>query len=438
MAPKSTPWHWLISPWSAERLSLLTARWQNLKDSLRQPNQSIGRQTVGCAATHGIHEACNFGCTACYLGKQANHQPPLAQSEVKDQLDRIREALGEGGNVQITSGEVTLLPVEHLIDYCRYAKSIGLSPMVMTHGDTFQQNPDYLKRLLRESGLRKLSIHVDSTQRGRQAMPKPSSEKALHPVRDALANLFRSVQKEQAIRLKLAHTLTIDPQNLDQIKDVIPWFLTNLDIFRLISFQPVAQTGRTRSAGGLSSQVVWERIESAFQRSLEPHAILFGHPDCTRLGLFAAILGAKKPLILEAVRKSNIMDKAFVAAVLRDFGGVVINERPLSEILLKCLGVLVQRPAWLGRIPLYFLRRSLQEYRNWGHVFKALFSFQFRIRLFAVVVHDFMDEATLLSEKGQERSANCAFQVPHQGEMVSMCRFNASGLRTESYAARQV
>ena len=61
--------------------------------------------------------------------------------------------------------------------------------------------------------------------------------------------------------LRAAHTLTVSRDNLDGILSVIDWCLHNRDVFGLVSLQPVAQVGRTRSAlGGVRADELWERI----------------------------------------------------------------------------------------------------------------------------------------------------------------------------------
>ena len=45
-----------------------------------------------------------------------------------------------------------------------------------------------------------------------------------------------------------------------------------------------------------------------------------------------------------------------------------------------------------------------------------------------------MGEAELATDKGKERLDHCAFRVPIDGELVSMCQVNSTGLREEVYA----
>ena len=218
-----------------------------------------------CGATHGVLERCDFACTSCYLGEEANSAVPLPREEVFDQLDQLRRFLGPQGKAQITSGEVTLLPRETLGEYVRYAIRIGLDPMVMTHGRRFLEEPDYLQELIEKDGLEKISIHVDSTQRGREEWSPSVTESQLNTLRDQYANLIRDMRAKTGKKLHAAHTVTVTQQNLDQIPDIMGWLVRNLDAFRMVSFQPVAEVGRTQDEAISGPQLsdIWKRISSS-------------------------------------------------------------------------------------------------------------------------------------------------------------------------------
>ena len=114
-----------------EKNLLLAERWRTLPSSIKTMNQLAGKTAVACGATHHVMERCNFSCTCCYLGAEANKTEPLPFEEVREQLDLLRAHLGARGKVQITAGEVTLLPVEDLGRIIEYA----LSDRVRSYGD---------------------------------------------------------------------------------------------------------------------------------------------------------------------------------------------------------------------------------------------------------------------------------------------------------------
>jgi hypothetical protein len=104
----------LLQPVSPERRRVNAVRFLDLPDSLKTPEQIIGFAHHSCGATHGLLESCDFACTSCYLGEEANAAEPLSREEVFQQLDQLREFLGPQGKAQITAGEVTLLSRETL------------------------------------------------------------------------------------------------------------------------------------------------------------------------------------------------------------------------------------------------------------------------------------------------------------------------------------
>src|SRR5436309_13285444 len=239
-------WGLFRDPATPEKRALLAERWAGLAPALRLPGQGLGQQATGCGATIGIQPRCDFACTGCYLGHQANEVPALPTAAVLRQLDALRSWLGPKSNVQITDGEVTLRPVEELTEILRYARSIGIVPMVMTHGDSFRRRPGLLEQLMEEGGLTEVSIHVDITQRGRDGHRAPASELELMALRDEFAGMVRAARRRTGRPLRAATTLTITRQNLPQVADVVHWTVRNRDAFSLISFQPLAQVGRTR------------------------------------------------------------------------------------------------------------------------------------------------------------------------------------------------
>src|SRR5687768_80080 len=172
----SRAWALFRDPATAEKRALLAARWASLDPAMRLPGQGLGQKATGCGATIGIQPRCDFSCTGCYLGREANHIPALPTAAILRQLETLRAWLGPKSNVQITDGEVTLRPVEELVEILRHARSIGVIPMVMTHGDSFRLHPGLLERLMEEGGLTEVSIHVDITQRGRHGVRVPKSE----------------------------------------------------------------------------------------------------------------------------------------------------------------------------------------------------------------------------------------------------------------------
>ena len=431
-----------MNPVSSERHRVNSTRWQDLPDRLKTPEQIVGMAHHSCGATHGVLERCDFACTSCYLGEEANAAAPLPREEVfaqlaEEEMDHFR-FLGPQGKAQITSGEVTLLPRETLGEYVRYAIRIGLDPMVMTHGRRFLEEPDYLQELIEKDGLEKLSIHVDSTQRGREEWSPCVTESQLNAVRDRYANLIRDMRAKTGRKLHAAHTVTVTPQNLDQIPDIMDWLVRNLDAFRMMSFQPVAEVGRTQdeAISGLQLTDIWERICDTLGVSLNRDAMHFGHPECHIMIPVVVARAGDQLSVLETVRSSKSWDRSYLRRLLRVVGGYTVRGKSRAENLSGITSLALRSPLLLLETLVY------GAYRIWGNrrelarvILAAIRSRDLSVRPLALVVHKFMSPGELDSQLGKERLKACTFRVPVDGEMISMCELNATGLRSQLHPA---
>ena len=197
--PKPTRWQarWdaFRRPIHGEKNDLLKRRWQSLPPELKVPNQISGQHLTHCGFTLGA-SYCSFHCTHCYLPKNANEVPIPSLAQMKEQIDANRRFQGPGGGLQITGGDVADAywksgRQDELVEIVRYATGLGLVPMVMTHGQTFLEHPEFLERLMVEGGLKQVSVHIDMTQAGRHGYPiqRVKSEADLHPIREAFTQL---------------------------------------------------------------------------------------------------------------------------------------------------------------------------------------------------------------------------------------------------------
>ena len=436
------PLRLLREPIPLEKKDLLRRRWNSLDARWRVEAQGYGQQATGCGATVGIQPRCDFDCTGCYLGEGANRVAPLRLEEIFRQLDRLRDHLGPKGNVQITDGEVTLLPREDLAAILRHARSIGLIPMLMTHGDTFRRRPDLLPFLVLEGRLTEVAIHVDSTQRGRRGHKGAANEAALMPLREEFAAMIRRVRSSTGRPLRAATTLTITRENLDAVPGIVDWCLRNRDAFGLISFQPVARVGRTREElESVGSDDLWERIA----RGLAPYGFrmngrppfLFGHPACTRLeALTVYQYGPGKPRVLQILRDGRPEDEEIVRQYFaRGLGGVNFRDDSGFERACRILGIFLANPAWLmGPARRWFSSRIAALGTGIPGLLLDIIRRRVRMDGFTVTSHHFMSRDEIDTPKGRERLAACVFRVPIDGRMVAMCEVNAAGGRETVYA----
>ena len=183
----------------AETRAVLATAWDGLPPALRLPTQFLGRYYAGCAATIGAMPRCDFTCSGCYLGPDANRMRPRPVDELKAQMRLIRSWLGPAGNLQLTDGEVTLRPESELAELIAYARAIGLVPMLMTHGETFRRKPGLLERLM-QAGLTEVSFHVDTTMRGRRdGYADARSEAELDGLRAEFAAMIRAARRRTGV-----------------------------------------------------------------------------------------------------------------------------------------------------------------------------------------------------------------------------------------------
>lgn len=429
-------------PATAEKRAILAERWETLDPALRLPGQGLGRKATGCGATIGIQPRCDFACTGCYLGNEANDIPALPTAAILRQLDELRRWLGPKSNVQITDGEVTLRPVDELTEILRYARSIGAIPMVMTHGDNLRRQPGLLERLMVEGGLTEISIHVDITQRGRDGYRVPKSELELMPLRDEFAAMVREARRRTGLPLRSAMTLTVTRDNLPQMADVVRWLIRNRDAFGLVSFQPLAKVGRTRkNQQGVTADALWREVSRAtadFGVELDGTGPMhFGHTECTRFVPLVAIeRPGEAPRLFRAIR-----DEPEDVAIMSEFfanglgGATFRDDRPLEKVA-RFLGMARAAPAWtLGRVRRWASDRCRREV---GISLSRLLLETLRGRLrfdgITLTSHHFMSPEETRTPVGQQRLAACVFRLPYKGEMVPMCRMNAEGVRERFYA----
>src|ERR1700674_4583547 len=247
-------WNAFRRPIAEEKTRVLKERWESLPLELRTNNQISGRHLTHCGFTLGA-SYCSFHCTHCYLPKNANEIPIPSLAQVKEQIDANRRLQGPGGGLQITGGDVADAywksgRGDELIEIVRYAISVGSIPMLMTHGQTLIEHPEFLERLMVEGGLRQISVHVDMTQAGRHGFPigRIKCEADLHPVRQAFTDLALGIREKTGLLLEYALSFTVTRRNIDDVPEVIRWYLADPQrsyVWRMLSFQPEADTGRT-------------------------------------------------------------------------------------------------------------------------------------------------------------------------------------------------
>lgn len=421
-------------PVSREKRDLLAARWQELSPELRTEWQVVGRQLVHCGYTMGP-SYCSFGCTHCYLPRNANRVPLPSLETMKTQIDANRRLLGPDSGLQITGGDVVDAYCRadrrhELLEIVRYAVDMELVPMLMTHGQRLLEEPELLVRLVAEAGLRKIALHIDMTQAGRPGFPirSLSRESDLHPVRDAFVDLIHEVRERTGIRFHAAHTVTVTERNFESLADIFEWFVGDprrIAAFGMISLQPEADVGRTRfSNSPVTPDAVWQRLCEALGVELDRDNLWFGHPDCS--SMTTALLRPRDRRAINLM-PSDESGRRFVGALLASFGGVGSRGHDHRRANLQRLGVLLRRPAFLWRALCFVVQLARRERLGLGFVMDLL---RGRARPLNIVLHNFMssDELARGGEIVEKRLAACSFRgaVERDGEWVAvpMCSMN--------------
>jgi hypothetical protein len=438
-------WNNLRHPVYPELRGRLSELWAQMPEELRTPQQMVGRYSAGCSATIGVMPKCDFTCTGCYLGEEANRIPRLSVAEIKQQMDVCRKHLGPWGNIQLTDGEVTLIPADELVELIRYALSIDLIPMVMTHGDTFVRRPGLLERLVVEGNLAEVSIHIDVTQHGRRSIRAPQTEAELMPVRDQFAQLVRDVRRKTGKPLRAVASVTIVPQNLNDVAAITEWHKRNVDVFSLVSFQPIAQVGRTLDGlgDGIELEILWDQVAQAIYGSAAEKErllngwVLFGHPGCSRyVPGTVAITRGEEPRYVTLHDKTDPRNDLPLLEFMKFYGGLQLRSgEALPLVAARFLGMGLRHPLRVLFTGVPFLSHLLRRFdakHPWRFAWNVLTG-RTKLHHLSLVSHHFMSRAVIETPVGRERLEQCIFRVPIDGKMVSMCEVNALGVREKLY-----
>jgi hypothetical protein len=418
----------------------LQRRWQELPGSVQTAAQSVGRHAVGCEGTHGVFPKCNLTCLPCYHSKDANKvrvDGDHTVAEVTRQMAFLRQERGPHAHAQLIGGEVSLLSPDAHAAALAAMRAHGREPMSMTHGDF---DLDYLRALvLGPDGrprLRRVSFaaHFDSLMRGRRGIPRPRSEAELNPYRARFADMFRRLRREHGVRSYLAHTMTVTPQNLAEVGEVVA-SVPSMG-YSMMSFQPAARVGDDRRWRGDLDEVgiddVWQQIEGGVRRRVAWEAVQFGDPRCNRTAFGLRVDGDWFPF-LDPNEPGDLEMRDWFYSHLAgmEFVGV-----PKTMVVLKLLRCFIEHPSAFSVSGRYVRRMAARV----GGVRKLVAALvRQRAAPLTFVVHHFMNAedvapAWQLMEAGvaaedprvrvtQERLQACVYTMAHPetGRLIPAC-----------------
>jgi hypothetical protein len=377
---------------------LLRARLEHFTPQFRTPRQVLGRRsTVGCVALE-VTQRCNLDCTLCYLSDYSESVPDPPLEELKRKADNIKRLFGVQTNVQITGGDPTLRKREELVEIVRYVAAIGLNPALFTNG--IKCTRDLLAEL-RSVGLVDVAFHVDVTQERKGY----TSEIELNEIREEY------LERARGLGLATIFNTTVCDQNLDEIPELVRFFVRHAGDLGMASFQLQAHTGRGilhKRGHALTRQFMQRLVDDACGTRISWDNVLIGHPECHNIG-YALVVGGKRVIDL-------FDDPAVIERFLADFGTVVLDRSDVVRSALKVAHhIFTQRPEWIlfgGRFALRLkakLLRAMIETRS-THIGKLSFFMQ-----------NFQDAEAL----DRERIHHCSFYVATRDGAVSMCEHNA-------------
>ena len=382
----------------AELLRLLDAKIESFDAPYRTPRQILGRRsTAGCVALE-ITQRCNLDCTLCYLSDYSESVPDPPLDELKHKADNIKRIFGVQTNVQITGGDPTLRKRSELVEIVRYVASIGLNPALFTNG--IKCSRDLLAEL-RAVGLVDVAFHVDVTQERKGY----TSELQLNQIReDYLA-------RARGLGLAVIFNTTVCDANLDELPELVRWFVSKAGELGMCSFQMQADTGRGilhRRGVALTKQRMRELIDDACGTPINWDHVLIGHPDCHNIG-YALVVGGKEVIDL-------FDDPRIVERFLADFATVPLDRSDVPRSALAVARhIFAAKPEWLtfgGAFAARLVARLARAMVRTRSV---------RVGKLSFFMQNFQDANAL----DPARIKHCSFYVATRDGAVSMCEHNA-------------
>lgn len=422
-------------PVDARTRAALDQRWDELPERVRTPAQTLGKIGVGCEGTHGVFPKCDFACTPCYHSADANQVRVDGEHtlrEIESQMALLERSRAPHAHAQLIGGEVTLLSPEDHAAAIEVMRGHGREPMSFSHGDF---DYDYLEKLtVHSDGTRRFrrisfALHIDTTMKGRRGIRRASSEEQLTPYRVKAVAMFDRLRREHGVNFYLAHNVTVTPDNVEQIPDVLRG-ARRLG-FGMFSFQPAAFVGDQRrwrsDYSKLDPDEVWRRIEEGAGTRLPYQVLEVGDTRCNRTA-WGFYVGDDW---FSFINDLDAKDLKARDALLEHLGGVHFSA-PRHLLVIRLARAVLSHPS-LVPIALSWMTRTIRRAGGVRRLIKE------RPRPTTFVMHRFMHAADVapaweLLGRGemstdpriletQERLLACSYAMAHPetGELVPAC-----------------
>ncbi len=164
---------------------------------------------------------CNITCDACFVENKANSHKSLEciESELHTLL-----SLRRCDAMLIAGGEPLIHP--QILEIVRLVKSLNVKPVLITNGTVLNRN---LAIELKKAGAYGITFHVDS----HQSRPdwKGKNERELNTLRQQYADTLHEVGG-----LTCAFNITVFPDTLDFVPDILKWAVDNSDRVQIVTF----------------------------------------------------------------------------------------------------------------------------------------------------------------------------------------------------------
>ena len=128
---------------------------------------------------------------------------------------------------------------------------------------------------------------------------------------------------------------------------------------------------------------------------------------------------------MEVTRENDYDRKFFFKLMSEGLAGFSPDGESRHVLAARMLGRLRKHPLLAWEIPAFCATRAFGE-RDWAPSFLRAFATGrfWQIKPFVIVIHNFMSAQQLSTDAGQKRLQACAFRIPVDGDMVSMCELN--------------